>query len=301
VNYVEQPVVFECAGSELVGMIHVPTNPQRRGMISIVAGGPQYRAGVGRMQVQMARELAANGVATFRFDYRGLGDSEGEFRGFEDIEDDLAAAISAFREHAPCVQEIVLWGGCDAASAILINAWRHPEVVGLVLGNPWVHSGTTADAVAVKHYGQRLRNLDFWMKVLRLQYNPIPAMATMRRRFFVSFGRRQSEFSSDTDPFSENVKSNFVVRMRDGLRRFNGDVLLLMSGRSLLSKEFDELISNDPLWRSAVRGPRRLSRCDIPDGDQTFSSSATRGEVSNITLRWLQDPNCVLPDAQLSA
>jgi len=30
-------------------------------MLSIVAGGPQYRGGVGRLQVQMARQLAAAG------------------------------------------------------------------------------------------------------------------------------------------------------------------------------------------------------------------------------------------------
>ena len=286
----EIPIVFECQGSELIGMLHQPDAPQARGMLSIVAGGPQYRGGVCRMQVQMARHLAAAGIPVMRFDYRGLGDSEGTFRGFQDVAADLAAAIAAFRAHLPGLQEVVLWGGCDAASAVLINAWKYPEVSGIVLGNPWVHNASTGDVVAVKHYSQRVRDTDFWLKVIRLQYNPLPALLTLLRRALMPLTRLLGgSAKASTAMAADDPSAPFVPRMRNGLARFKGDVLLLMSGRSLLSQEFDELLSGDPGWQQAVRSPRQLTRHDIPEGDQAFSTLDTRIEVTRVTRLWMLD------------
>lgn len=282
----EIPVVFDCEGSELIGMVHLPDQVCARGMLSIVAGGPQYRGGVCRMQVQMARHLADAGVPVMRFDYRGLGDSEGRFRGFQDVAVNLGAAIRTFRAQVPSLQEVVLWGGCDAASAVLINAWRYPEVTGVVLGNPWVHNPGTGDAVAVKHYGQRMRDKDFWLKVLRLQYNPLPALATLLRR---AWSRLAGGAAPGTAKLADTPDDPFVPRMRHGLQQFKGDVLFLMSGRSLLSREFDELMATDPAWQQAARSPRLVARHDIPDGDQAFSTVETRGEVNRVTRQWMLD------------
>lgn len=285
----EIPVTFDCEGAELLGMVHLPDQPQARGMLSIVAGGPQYRGGVCRMQVQMARHLAAAGVPVMRFDYRGLGDSEGEFRGFQDVEADIRAALACFRRQAPGLREVVLWGGCDGASAVLINGWKFPEVAGLVLGNPWVHNAATSDVVEIKHYGQRMRDPQFWLKVLRLQYNPLPALATLLRgstaRLARALGGGTAAAAAADDP-----STPFVPRMRTGLQRFRGDVLLLMSGKSLLSQEFDELLQGDAAWQQAARAPRRMVRHDIPEGDQAFSTMDTRAEVNAVTLQWLLDP-----------
>ena len=48
-----------------------------------MVGGPQYRVGSHRQFTLMARAFAAAGYPVLRFDYRGIGDSEGESRGFE--------------------------------------------------------------------------------------------------------------------------------------------------------------------------------------------------------------------------
>ncbi len=286
----EIPLVFECNGCELIGMLHLPQEHTGRGMLSVVAGGPQYRGGVCRMQTNMARELAAAGVPVMRFDYRGLGDSEGEFRGFCDIGPDLAAAVAAFQAQVPQLREVVLWGGCDAASAVLINAWRLPAVTGLVLGNPWVHSAETSDGVAVQHYGQRLRDKDFWLKLLRLQYNPLPALATLIRRAASKLMPRTSDGVTQTVA-ADDVHADFVDRMRHGMAAFRGEVLMLMSGRSLLSREFDQLVAERSAWQQAMAAPRRLVRRVLPDADQAFSTLEARREVTGLTLRWMQNPD----------
>ncbi len=292
----ELPIVFDCQGSELIGMLHLPPVIGTRGMVAMVAGGPQYRGGVARLQVQMARELAAGGVPVMRFDHRGLGDSEGSFRGFEDAEADLAAAIAAFRQHVPALHEFVLWGGCDAAAAVFINAWKYPEVTGIIAGNPWVHTEATADAAVVRHhYARRFREKSFWLKALRLQYNPLQAMAVLGRLLRTRLlARRQPAAGLAPAGAADNPSLHFVQRMCNGIGRFKGDVLLLMSGRSLVSKEFDGLVAASPAWQQAMQRPRNLQRHDLPDADQTFSAMAVRDEVNAVVLAWMRDARAPL-------
>lgn len=286
----EIPLVFECEGSRLVGVVHRPAEVRTRGLVTVVAGGPQYRGGVGRLQVQMARALAARGTPVLRFDYRGMGDSEGEFRGFEDVEHDLRAALAAFGRAVPQMQEMVLWGGCDAAAAILINAWRYPEVTGVIVGNPWVHTEETGNAVMVKHhYRRRMFEAAFWWKVLKLQYNPFPAAWTLLKTALASVQARQTGPAASAAPIDDRPGQPFVPRMCNGLLRYQGDLLLLMSGRSIVSKEFDELVASRPRWQQALRCPRHLVRHDMPEADQTYSSVASRQEVTEVVAAWMAD------------
>lgn len=289
----ELPIVFDCEGSQLIGMLHLPAQVQARGMIALVAGGPQYRGGVGRMQVQMARTLAAGGVPVMRFDHRGLGDSDGSFRGFEDVEADLGAAIAAFRQHVPQVRELVLWGGCDAAAALFINGWKYPEVTGLVAGNPWVHSEATADAAVVRHhYAQRIREKSFWLKVLRFDYNPLEALGVLGRMLLRKLlPQRGAQAAAQAAAQADQVGQPFVQRMCRGLARYRGDLLLLMSGRSIVSKEFDELVASSPAWQQALKQPRQLTRLDFPEADQTFSAIAVREQLNAALLQWMRNPS----------
>ncbi len=285
----EIPVVFECEGQQLIGMVHRPEQPRRRGLLTVVAGGPQYRGGVCRMQVQLARELAEAGVPVMRFDYRGMGDSEGEFRGFQHVGADLKAAVETFRAQVPGLEEVALFGGCDAASAAMINGWHLAGVTGLVLGNPWVHSTETSDAVTVKHYGRRLQDKDFWLKLIRGQYNPWPAVVTVGRAVLARLRRlvMPTPAAAASPRDADDSHLPFEQRMCKGLARFRGDVMMLMSGRSLLSKEFDELVASRPDWQQAMRSPRSLLRHDLPEGDQAFSTIETRREVNRLVRAWM--------------
>src|SRR4051812_2979776 len=92
----ERAVAFDCQGERLYGVISLPSSasnqPVTRGVL-IVVGGPQYRAGSHRQFTLLARSLAARGIAAMRFDYRGMGDSEGAMRDFESVQDDVRAAL----------------------------------------------------------------------------------------------------------------------------------------------------------------------------------------------------------------
>ena len=138
-NFEERALSFSCHDSCLYGILSLPEKIFSRGVL-IVVGGPQYRVGSHRQFALLARDLAAHGVPVMRFDYRGMGDSEGEVRSFENIDDDLEVAINKFFKEVPSLKDLVIWGLCDAASAALFYAYQDKRVTGLALLNPWVRT-----------------------------------------------------------------------------------------------------------------------------------------------------------------
>lgn len=282
----EVPLVFTCAGETLVGIVHKPSNPATIGVVTIIAGGPQYRGGVGRGMVSAARELSSAGFPVMRFDHRGLGDSSGEFLGFEHVGEDIQAAVTAFRHEVPEVSSVVLWGGCDAASAAMIHGWKVPEVVSMVLGNPWVTTMETQSIVMRKHYLSRLREWSFWKKLLRMDYNLFEYISSAWKRIKSRLGEMSNVPTPSTSTTPSGRTGNYVERMLDGLRQFRGPVLFLMSGQSLLSREFDELVNADPKWQAVYRRSS-YQRIDFPGADQTFSDSDSRKGVNRAICDWL--------------
>lgn len=282
-NAREIPVAFRCEQATLVGIVHVPENSGTRGVISMVAGGPQYRGGCCRQLVAMARDLAAHGTPVMRFDYRGLGDGGGEYRGFEHTEADFRAAIEAFQREAPSVTEIVLWGGCDAASSILIHGWRLPQVSGMILGNPYARTETTRAAVERAYYWTRFRDPQFWCKVVKLQFNPLSSLPALGKAIWRKF-RAAAHAAPGSTPAQDNRP--FPDKMLDGLQRFHGQILLVLSGRSLDSKEFLEMVARSGDWQQALARPA-VQRVDLPDADQAFSTLDARNDLIDAARSWL--------------
>lgn len=282
----EIPVAFSSDGSPLIGVVHAPAAPNKRGVLAIVAGGPQYRAGCCRQLVQMARSLSTQGHAVMRFDYQGLGDGAGQHRGFLHIAKDLDAAIECFMKQVPDVSEIVLWGGCDASSAALIHGPYHPKVTGLILANPFVHNEATHAKVIVKYYYlKRLRDKSFWQKIFRLRLNPFTTA-----RSVISAIKLANTDSSKVQVSVKTENLPFPLRMLNGATAFKGKVLLLMSGLSLVSKEFDELVKSSPDWQIALKR-LDVTRIDFPDADQAFSTISARDAQIKIASRWLREWN----------
>lgn len=123
---------FGCGSLKLAGTLD--TAPGTTGLL-IVSGGNEIRSGAFGGQADMAARIAAAGFPAFRFDRRGIGDSEGENRGFRHSAKDIGAALDAFRAMAPQVSRVVAFGNCDAASALMLAKGAGCDA--LVLSNPW--------------------------------------------------------------------------------------------------------------------------------------------------------------------
>jgi exosortase A-associated hydrolase 1 len=279
VNYRESAIHISCAGDELLGIVAIPEKASETGIV-IVVGGPQYRVGSHRQFTLLSRALAAAGYPCLRFDHRGMGDSSGTPQSFEEINDEIAAAIDTLLAQSPALKRVVLWGLCDAASAILIycHATQDRRVAGLALLNPWVRSESTLARTQVKHYyGQRLISADFWAKLFKGQLELGKAMRGLQNN--VKLAKRGAEAHPQGD-------LSFRQIMQQALRKFDGRILLILSGKDLVAKEFLDCATTDPCW-SGILEQSTLRRCDIATADHTFSSTAWCQQVEKNTIEWL--------------
>ncbi len=275
-NSNEIPVVFKCQGDQLIGMIHQTIEKSSVGVL-IIVGGLQYRVGSHRQFVLLARHLAKKGVSTMRFDVRGMGNSEGESRNFEQIDNDIRSAIDCFFEKCPELNHVILWGLCDAASAALFYGYQDVRVKGLVLLNPWIFTEIGSAKTVLKHYYlKRLISKDFWRKLFSLKFNYWCSFVTLikfLRKIFIS----KAAYPAELD---------LPNRMRECIGKFHHQILFILSGNDLTANEFKEAIKNDNEWQKLLNH-HRTSRFDITDADHTFSSSKWRQNVEITTTNWI--------------
>jgi hypothetical protein len=192
------------SGVRLHGVLHRPDTiaPGTPGLIWLSAG-QKPRQGAWRMNVLLARHLAAAGVPVLRFDFEGLGDSEGERYHGRPVMDfyglvqtgayrqDVVSAAGFFTAEVGA-RPLVLGGLCGGAASALFAApmlgrrvrslalvdlpvtvssaarqqflEQHPEA--LVRARPDV-----ADTV-VALYARKLLDVDAWRRFARGESNP---------------------------------------------------------------------------------------------------------------------------------
>lgn len=280
---VEEATVFECQDDNLIGIIHRPQVPADVGIL-VVVGGPQYRVGSHRQFLLLARYLADSGIAVMRFDYRGMGDSGGSLRTFENIDDDISAAIDHFSEAVPGLKRIVIWGLCDASSAALFYAHTDPRVAGLVLLNPWVRTAQgEAEAYVKQYYVSRLANKAFWFKLLRGKVSLWAAFKSLYGNIWGMFFGNKTTGEGGENRLGE---VSLPDRMLQGLRNFNGGVLIMLSGKDLTADEFKNLVSHSKVWQQQL-GKSNVTVSELPEANHTFSSHSLRNQVQLYTRDWL--------------
>lgn len=292
----EKPIVIERPDATLLGMLHPATGAPEIGVLMMVAGGPQYRIGGHRQLVLWARKMSAQGFPVFRFDFSGMGDSYGEFVQFDDVENDISAAIARFFAEVPSLKQLVLWGECNACSASLFYAHTDPRIKGIVMLNPWVRTEQGQAKAVVKHYYlDRLRQRSFWIKVFSLKFDLVGSIRSAMQ--MISLARAPAKKSTGQSEI--NTKNTvdrskpLPERMLDGLTRFQGKIMLVMSGRDMVAREFDDLLDAAPIWRERLAACATV-RHDLQYADHTFSSAEWRDQVAAWGIEWL----ATLPDGQ---
>jgi len=275
----EIPLVFDCQGSPLIGIIHLPEIPAKRGILAFAAGGPQYRAGVSRQLVYSAREISGQGIPFMRFDYRGMGDGCGPFRGYRCVEEDIRSAIKAFLKAVPDLSEIILWGGCDAATAVMLNAWRYPEVVGMIIANPFTVSKTAEKASLRSYYFQRLWDRSFWRKVFRGSYNPLSLLKAVSKTDDIVTRPLVTTLEQEND-------DSFVPKMLEGMNAYKGCVLLLTNDQNFIGRRFSQLIKQNLKWRTVMRQPS-VTHINLRCSGREFAMVEARGVMISVVASWL--------------
>ena len=261
----ESPELFDCDGCRLIGILHHAAMQSDVGAVLLV-GGPQYRVGAHRMYTDIARRLAGCGIPTLRFDFRGMGDSEGEFPGFQNLDADISAAVSTLIERSPGVRRVALLGLCDGATAAALYEEDRNLVACKILLNPWVHTEAgEAKAYLSYYYPRRVLQKEFWISLARGEVRVFTRLREFIDQCIRSFSRRgKGESPSDVD---------YRSRMLTSLEAFSGEVLLALSEHDMTAVEFREYTSSSQAWtRLLQRADVRV--VDIDGADHTLSDRA---------------------------
>jgi len=281
IEWEERGLVFECGENRLVGVAALLRQHSGTGVI-ILVGGPQYRVGSHRQFTLLARDLAGAGIPSLRFDYTGMGDSEGERCDFSATDADIAAALEAFHAAQAGLERVVLWGLCDAASAAMMFAHRHARIAGLVLLNPWVHGADYSPQVKLSHYYRPyLTARDNWRRLFSGKIDLLPAA----REFASSSLRTVAGWFGIAR--EKEARHTSVQDMLDGFRRFTHNSLIVLSENDMTAREFSALVAADKSWGRAVAGPG-VTTHTVADADHTFSCRAWQQEVSRLTIDWVR-------------
>ena len=216
---------FDCEGSQLVGTLDEADGAT--GLL-IVSGGNEIRSGAFSGQAELAARLATAGFPVFRFDRRGVGDSDGENRGFRECGPDIAAALAAFRAEAPDLKRIFGFGNCDAASALMLEGGA--ELDALILSNPWTFDEVAQDleeqptpdtASARAHYSRRLRDPAAIKRLLTGGVSPVKL-----------FKGLAAALRPAPPP------SSLTEEMERGIKGFAGEVRILVAGADRTGQAF---------------------------------------------------------------
>ncbi|GJD60525.1 hypothetical protein MPEAHAMD_0663 [Methylobacterium frigidaeris] len=165
-------------GPGLVGILCRPRGPWSGGTVLMVNSGRNPRAGHGRQTARLGRRLAEAGIASFRFDLRGIGDSaerpDGSLPLYTvDAVADVQAALGHLeaRQHTPCV----VLGVCSGAFLAFQAICRDERLSAAVLVNLYcfdVEPGTDIETMirdsfrGEVSYAERARQGDLWRRIL---------------------------------------------------------------------------------------------------------------------------------------
>jgi exosortase A-associated hydrolase 1 len=272
----ELAISFACAGARMIGILHMPESPAKRAVL-IVTGGPQYRVGSHRQFVLLARQLAEQDFAVMRFDYRGMGDSSGKPQDFRSIGLDIHAAIQQIFAAAPQVEQVVLCGLCDGATAAAFFAHQDARVAGLILLNPWTRTEYGEARVRLRHYyAARLGQTEFWRKLAagRIQWKELAGSLARTCR---------SAFADQPESDEEDLPS----QLHRALTSFRGGILVILSGDDFTAREFAALQSQHPHWAQLMHEDR-VRQMTLPLANHTFSRAIWREEVAIMCAEWIK-------------
>ena len=162
--------------NHLIGIAGLPSPDARSTGVIVLNAGLVHRVGPFRLHVEMARQLAARGFPTLRFDLSTLGDSGASSESLsreQQARSDVADAMALLREQAGC-SRFVLIGLCSGAQNAHLVAHSNEAVAGAVFLDGYAYRST---GFKLRHYLPRLLNPARVVRHLARRLQPAPPAA----------------------------------------------------------------------------------------------------------------------------
>lgn len=250
----ELPIVFRSEGQQVVAMLHLPAGKGPFPAVAFLHGFTGSKSESHRIFVQLARALAGAGVASLRMDFRGSGDSEGEF------------------------SQMTVAGEVADARAALRHLRRRRDIrfdclglLGMSMG------GMVASLVAAGD--PALRAIVLW--------NPVADPKALRDRRYTESSQAQLAAMGVVDWYGWAVGAAFLSELESldplgAAARVAAPVLIVQASE-------DQTVPRGEaeMYREArERAGRPVSLYSVEGADHTFSSLAWTAEAMAASLAW---------------
>jgi pimeloyl-ACP methyl ester carboxylesterase len=258
------PIVFDNKqGLKLFGILHIPKE-RASGDTAIVILSPGIKSRVAphRLYVKMAREFVAAGFPVFRFDFYGLGDSEGEVDVEQTadlygsiqvgryVEDTIAALDWLEAEHG--LRKFILSGLCGGAITGLLAGAQDRRVDSIIgLGIPVIldsnkFRGMASQFLTSKEldewrlgYLKNLLNVQSWIRLLTFKSDYRALFRSFGNPVRKLFGKSQGEKPQAPAPLADNFNDLFPGAF-EAFVATPRKILLLFGESDRLLFEFEE-------------------------------------------------------------
>lgn len=132
-------VVMENGGQQIFGVLHRPLINEKPPVAVIFHGFASSKHGSNRCYVTLAESLAKSGIAAFRFDFRGSGDSEGNLSeiSLEDLVGDALYVLENLEMiEGIDTKRVALFGASLGGSIAILAASRFKKAKTVALWAP---------------------------------------------------------------------------------------------------------------------------------------------------------------------
>ncbi len=305
-------------GLMLHGMLHVPSANVARGVcLLLLSPGIKGRVGPHRLYLKIAARLVPMGFHVLRFDFFGLGDSEGELdedvladmyntiQGGRYVDDTIAAMNWMQAEHG--IIRFVGSGLCGGSITALLTAARDLRVLSLLgIGLPVVLDGGEANwgrfltnqqaKQARRGFFARLLRPSSWRKFLtgRSNYRVIWRVLCRILGLTKLLGiepeaKAGTPIVDDTNPLFAPAFLKLIESGRPAL--------LVYSGGDRLQSQFEEKF--EARYRDRMDTTHRGYRLHtIANANHIMSDAAWTGEMCDVAATWLDEIGAGLSDSR---
>jgi pimeloyl-ACP methyl ester carboxylesterase len=309
------PVSFRNArGLMLYGSLHLPETPRADlPVVVLLSPGVKMRVGPGRLYVPLTELLNSQGFRVLRFDFFGLGDSEGDLAEtvladvYNNIEvgryvDDTLAALNWLSaEHG--ARRFVLGGLCGGAITAILAAERDVRVDSLLSIGMTVTLASNAAKPGQyltraqlddrrRRYLAKLYKPEAWLRFLtfRSEYGVIwkamkrafikdkPVAAAPSAAAVPGAATPPTEQRGNANPLFPKAYFTFLAR--------GGKALMLFSERDRLQSEYEEKFAQ-PYAAQLAPHAAQIEQHVIPHANHVLSFREWQEQMLGLSRAWL--------------
>jgi alpha/beta superfamily hydrolase len=308
------PVTFTNRnGLKLLGIIEQPELNPKNVAVLLLSPGIKMRVGPHRMYNKLSKQLVDSGFTVFRFDFYGLGDSEGELEQdvlvdvYNSIQngryiDDTIDAMDWMGETYN-IKNFILGGLCGGAITGMLAGCTDDRVKGLLAlglinvfeggeGNfsKFVTEGQLDDLK--KGYIRKLTDIESWKRIVTLKSDfrtifkilskPLRVISKRLRELISPRKGKKIEFVHDE---TSNVNPKFAPTFFSMLEQ-SKKMLLIYSGGDRLLWEFKEKFES--VYKTHLVEYEHLFELHtIEEANHILSSTEWENEMHTIAKEWL--------------